>query len=114
MKVKAGFIYNLGETITELVNREMPVRIAGKFIRLIDAAQKEVELIEKQRVQIIEREKPKEEVEKELKELSDMEVNLNFEGFTEEDLENSGLTLSISQLSALRNFMRPKIEDELV
>ena len=114
MKVKAGFIYNLGETITELVNREMPVRIAGKFIRLIDAVQKEVGLIEKQRVQIIEREKSEEETAKELRELSDMEVNLNFEGFTEEDLENSGLTLTILQLSALRNFLRPEVEGEIV
>lgn len=107
MKVSAGVIYNLGEAIAELVNREMPVKIAAKFIRLIDAAQKEVELIEKQRIQIVQRELPEEEVSKQLAELSEMEVNLNFEGFDEDDFENSGLSLTIGQLSTLQKFVKP-------
>ena len=126
MKVKAGIIYNAIDTIEELSNKPMKVALIAKLLRLSDELQKESQLIERQRVEILEKYGKKDEngqlaidengnvnfegdniekVQKELYELSELEIDITDREITEEELENNNLELTINQFIILNNFI---------
>ena len=131
MKVKCGIIYNALQTIIELSEKPMKVSLAGKFLRLCDDLQKENSYIDKQRRDIILKYALKDEngqpiieddnvrledgtyelAQNELNELSEFEVDIPDRLITEEELEDSNLQLSISQLEKIRFFLNQNNTD---
>ena len=127
MKVKSAIIANGLQTIIELAEKPMPVRLAAKLLRLVEDLQKENEIIEKQRRLIIEKyadkdekgeviisnegnvsfkeNKTAEEAQNELNELANLEVEIIDRKITEEELINSNIQLTLGQLSVLKNFI---------
>ena len=126
MKVKAGIISNGLQTIIDISEKTMPIKLAAKLLRLADELTKENTLIEKQRMDIIEKYGDKDEqgelnikdgnvtfknkenaeqVQKELNELSELEIEIIDRGITEEELIDSGLELTITQFAVLKNFI---------
>ena len=124
MKVKCGIIYNALQTIIDIAEKPMKVSLAGKFLRLSDDLQKENNYIDKQRRDIILRHAEKnengnpviednnvrikkdeiEQTQIELNELSELEVEIPDRMITEEELEDSNLQLTISQLGKIKEF----------
>ena len=124
MKVKCGTIYNAIETINNIAEKPMKVGLAAKFLRLADDLQKENKYIDKQRRDILIKYGIKDEngeviiedgnikftpeniniVQKELQELSDVEVEIQDRNITEEELEENNIELTIKQLIGLREF----------
>ncbi len=126
MKIKAGIINNGLQTIVNISEKPMPIKLTAKLLRLADELTKENVLIEKQRMDIIEKYGDKDEqgelnikdgnvtfknrdnaeqVQKELNELSDLEIEITDREITEEELIESGLELTISQYAALKEFL---------
>lgn len=126
MKVKAGIINNGLQTIIDISEKPMPIKLTAKLLRLADELTKENVFIEKQRMDIIEKYGDKneqgelnikngnvtfknrdsaEQVQKELNELSDLEVEITDREITEEELMESGLELTITQYAALKEFL---------
>ena len=126
MKVKAGIIYNAMQVINELSEKPMKVALVAKLLRLSDELQKENQLIEKQRMEILEKYGKRDEdgqliidennnvsfegdniekVQKELYDLSELEINITDREITEEELENNNLELTINQFTILNNFI---------
>ena len=125
MKVKAAFIYNGLQTILDLSEKPMPVRLSAKLLRLADDLTKENTIIEKQRDLIIEKYGDKDEngillvqnssvtfknteianqAQAELDELANLDIEITDRDITEEELIDANIELSMSQLAALRNF----------
>lgn len=127
MKVKSGIIFNGLQTILDFTEKTMPIKLAAKMLRLADDLTKENEFISKQRQQIIEKYGKKDEfgqliinndntvsfdgeenannAQKELDELSNLEVEITDRGITEEDLENANVEVSMKQLAILKEFL---------
>ena len=126
MKVKAGIIYNAIQVIDELSEKPMKVALVAKLLRLSDELQKENQLVEKQRVEILEKYGKKDEngqliidennnvnfendniekVQKELYDLSELEIEITDREITEEELENNNLELTMNQFIILSNFI---------
>ena len=126
MKVKAGIIYNAVQIIDELSEKPMKVALIAKLLRLSDELQKENQLIEKQRREIIEKYGKKDETEQliidengnvsfeneniekvqnELYELSELEIDITDRKITQEELEDNNLELTINQFIILNNFI---------
>ena len=126
MKVKAGIIYNAMQVIDELSEKPMKVALVAKLLRLSDELQKENQLIEKQRMEILEKYGKRDEdgqliidennnvgfegdniekVQKELYDLSELEIDITDREITEEELENNNLELTINQFTILNNFI---------
>ena len=126
MKVKAGIIYNAIQVIDELSEKPMKVALVAKLLRLSDELQKENQLIEKQRIEILEKYGKKDEngqlvidengnvgfegdniekVQKELYDLSELEIDITDREITEEELEINNLELTINQFTILNNFI---------
>ena len=126
MKVKAGIIYNAMQVIDELSEKPMKVALVAKLLRLSDELQKENQLIEKQRMEILEKYGKRDEdgqliidennnvgfegdniekVQKELYDLSELEINITDREITEEELENNNLELTMNQFTVLNNFI---------
>ena len=126
MKVKAGIIYNAVQIIDELSEKPMKVALIAKLLRLSDELQKENQLIEKQRREIIEKYGKKDEneqliidengnvsfeneniekVQNELYELSELEIDITDRKITQEELEDNNLELTINQFIILNNFI---------
>lgn len=126
MKVKAGIIYNAIQVIDELSEKPMKVALIAKLLRLSDELQKENQLIEKQRREILEKYAKKDEngqliidkngnvdfeseniekVQNELYELSELEINITDREITQEELESNNLELTINQFVILNNFI---------
>lgn len=134
MKIKCGIIFNAIETINEIAEKPMKIGLAAKFLRLADDLQKENSYINKQRNEIITKYGIKDDngeliieegnikfppeqinnIQKELEELSDVEVDIQDRYITEEDLENSNIELSIKQLAALKNFFHKENNTEVI
>ena len=104
----------------------MKVALVAKLLRLSDELQKESQLIEKQRVEILEKYGKKDEngqlvidengnvgfegdniekVQKELYDLSELEIDITDREITEEELENNNLELTMNQFTVLNNFI---------
>ena len=126
MKVKAGIIYNAIQVIDELSEKPMKVALIAKLLRLSDELQKENQLIEKQRREILEKYAKKDEngqliidkngnvdfeseniekVQNELYELSELEIDITDREITQEELESNNLELTINQFVILNNFI---------
>ena len=126
MKVKAGIIYNAIQVIDELSEKPMKVALIAKLLRLSDELQKENQLIEKQRREILEKYAKKDEngqliidkngnvdfeseniekVQNELYELSELEIDVTDREITQEELESNNLELTINQFVILNNFI---------
>lgn len=126
MKVKAGIIYNAIQVIDELSEKPMKVALVAKLLRLSDELQKENQLVEKQRIEILEKYGKKDEngqliidennnvnfendnvekVQKELYDLSELEIEITDREITEEELENNNLELTMNQFIILSNFI---------
>lgn len=126
MKVKCGIIYNAFQTVMEFSEKTMPVKLTGKFLRLSNDLNKELEFIDKQRQMIIDKYGKKDEngqliiendmvsfenneiaqkAQEELNELSNMEVEITDRHITEEELEAAGIELNMNQFAALENFL---------
>ena len=126
MKVKAGIIYNAIQVIDKLAEKPMKVSLVAKMLRLSDELEKENQLIEKQRMEIIEKYGKKDEngqliidengnvnfenedideVQNELNELSELEIDITDREITQEELENNNLELSMNQFIILNNFI---------
>lgn len=127
MKVKSGIIFNGLQTILDFTEKTMPIKLAAKMLRLADDLTKENEFISKQRQQIIEKYGKKDEfgqliinndntvsfdgeenannAQKELDELSNLEVEIIDRGITEEELENANVEVSMKQLAILKEFL---------
>ena len=126
MKVKVGIIYNAIQVIDELSEKPMKVSLVAKLLRLSDELQKENQLVEKQRIEILEKYGKKDEngqliidennnvnfekdniekVQKELYDLSELEIEITDREITEEELENNNLELTMSQFTILNNFI---------
>ena len=126
MKIKAGIIYNAIQVIDELSEKPMKVALVAKLLRLSDELQKENQLIEKQRMEILEKYGKRDEnnqlivdennnvgfegdniekVQKELYDLSELEIDITDREITEEELENNNLELTINQFTILNNFI---------
>ena len=126
MKVKAGIIYNAVQIIDELSEKPMKVALIAKLLRLSDELQKENQLIEKQRREIIEKYGKKDEngqliinengnvdfenkdiekVQNELYELSELEIDITDREITQEELEDNNLELTINQFVISNNFI---------
>ena len=131
MKVKAAFIYNGLQTIMDLSEKPMPVRLSAKLLRLADDLTKENAIIEKQRKLIIEKygdkdengelliqngnvtfkdTKTSEQAQNELDELANLEIEIIDRNITEEELIDANIQLSMAQLAALRSFLHEDIE----
>lgn len=131
MKVKAAFIYNGLQTIMDLSEKPMPVRLSAKLLRLADDLTKENAIIEKQRKLIIEKygdkdengelliqngnvtfkdTKTSEQAQNELDELANLEIEIIDRDITEEELIDANIQLSMAQLAALRSFLHENIE----
>lgn len=131
MKVKAAFIYNGLQTIMDLSEKPMPVRLSAKLLRLADDLTKENAIIEKQRKLIIEKygdkdengelliqngnvtfkdTKTSEQAQNELDELANLEIEIIDRDITEEELIDANIQLSMAQLAALRSFLHEGIE----
>lgn len=131
MKVKAAFIYNGLQTIMDLSEKPMPVRLSAKLLRLADDLTKENAIIEKQRKLIIEKygdkdengelliqngnvtfkdTKTSEQAQNELDELANLEIEIIDRDITEEELIDANIQLSMAQLAALRSFLHEDIE----
>lgn len=131
MKVKAAFIYNGLQTIMDLSEKPMPVRLSAKLLRLADDLTKENAIIEKQRKLIIEKYgnkdengeliiqngnvtfkdiKTSEQAQNELDELANLEIEIIDRDITEEELIDANIQLSMTQLAALRSFLHEDIE----
>lgn len=131
MKIKSGVVLNGLQLINEIAEKPMKVSLAAKFLRLIDDLQKENNYIDKQRREIILKYCEKNEngepiiqednvifspgntiiVQKELQELSDVEVDIIDRNITEKDLAESNLELTIKQMLILKEFFHK--EDEI-
>ena len=126
MKIKAGIIYNAIQVIDELSEKPMKVALVAKLLRLSDELQKENQLIEKQRMEILEKYGKRDEdgqlivdennnvsfendniekVQKELYDLSELEIDITDREITEEELENNNLELTMNQFTILNNFI---------
>ena len=126
MKVKVGIIYNAIQVIDELSEKPMKVSLVAKLLRLSDELQKENQLVEKQRIEILEKYGKKDEngqliidennnvnfendniekVQKELYDLSELEIEITDREITEEELENNNLELTMNQFIILSNFI---------
>lgn len=133
MKVKTGIIYSALETIIELSEKPMKVSLAAKLLRLSDDLQKENSYTEKQRRNIITKYGVKDEngelvveegnvkfensvfsdVQKELNELSEIEVDIPDRMITLEEIENNNIELTIKQLALLQNFFHKEEKEEI-
>lgn len=132
MKVKAAFIYNGLQTIMDLSEKPMPVRLSAKLLRLADDLTKENTIIERQRKLIIEKygdkdengelliqngnvsfkdTKTSEQAQNELDELANLEIEIIDRDITEEELIDANIQLSMAQLAALRSFLHEDIEE---
>ena len=132
MKVKAAFIYNGLQTIMDLSEKPMPVRLSAKLLRLADDLTKENTIIERQRKLIIEKygdkdengelliqngnvsfkdTKTSEQAQAELDELANLEIEITDRNITEDELINANIQLSMAQLAALRSFLHEDIEE---
>ena len=126
MKIKAGIVYNAIQVIDELSEKPMKVALIAKLLRLSDELQKENQLIEKQRMEILEKYGKRDEdgqlivdennnvsfegdniekVQKELYDLSELEIDIIDREITEEELENNNLELTMNQFTILNNFI---------
>ena len=126
MKIKAGVISNGLQTILNISEKPMPIKLTAKLLRLADELTKENTFIEKQRMDIIKKYGDKDEqgelnikngnvtfknrdnaeqVQKELNELSDLEIEITDREITEEELMESGLELTITQYATLKEFL---------
>lgn len=134
MKVKCGIIYNALQTIIEIAEKPMKVSLAAKFLRLSDDLRRESNYVDKQRKDIIikyaekdENDNPViendnvkikegsyQEAQNELNELSDFEVDIPDRMITEEELDQSNLQLTISQLSKIREFFHKEENIEVI
>ena len=131
MKVKAAFIYNGLQTIMDLSEKPMPVRLSAKLLRLANDLTKENEIIEKQRRLIIEKYADKDEsgqliidngnvsfkennnmqaAQNELDELANLEVEIIDRNITEDELVKANLELTLTQLATLQNFLHKNEE----
>lgn len=131
MKVKSGIIVNGLQTILNLSEKSMPVKLTAKLLRLSDELTKENNFIEKQRRTIIEKYGDKDEngeliinngsvtfssensskAQEELNELANLEVDITDRKITEDELENANLELSMNQFAILRNFLHNEEEE---
>ena len=131
MKVKCGTIYNAIGIINELAEKPMKISLTAKFLRLADDLQKENNYIEKQRNNIFLEYGLKDDngeliieegsikfasenitiVQKQLEELSEVEVDIPDRNITEEELENNNIELSIKHLLVLREFFHKEEEN---
>ena len=134
MKIKCGVIFNTLQTINDLAEKPMRVKLAAKMLRLADDLQKESEYINKQRNTIIEKYGKKDEngeliiengnitfegenaekVQQEFKDLSEFEVEITDRNITEQDLIDNNIELTMSQLAALENFFHKEENLEVV
>lgn len=134
MKIKCGIIFNTLQTINDLAEKPMRVKLAAKMLRLADDLQKESEYINKQRNTIIEKYGKKdkngeliiedgnitfegenaEKVQQEFKDLSEFEVEITDRNITEQDLIDNNIELTMSQLAALENFFHKEENLEIV
>ena len=135
MKVKAAFIFNGLQTIMDLSEKPMPVRLSAKLLRLADDLTKENSMIEKQRRLIIEKYGDKDEngeliiengnitfskddngvkAQQELDELANLEIDLTDRNITEDELINADIQLSMSQLATLREFLHKEENIEII
>lgn len=126
MKIKAGIVYNALQIINELAEKPMKVSLVAKMLRLSNELEKENQLIEKQRREILEKYGKKDEngqliidqngnisfenediekVQNELNELSELEIDITDREITQEELENNNLELTINQFVILNNFI---------
>ena len=128
MKVNCGTIYSGLQTIIDLSEKPMKVSLAAKLLRLSNDLTEETKLIEKQRNDLLERygrkdqdgkliiengkisfeDKDIEKIQNEFNELSNLEIEIPNRNITEEEIENSGLELTLNQLSILNNFIEKK------
>ena len=135
MKVKAAFIFNGLQTIMDLSEKPMPVKLSAKLLRLADDLTKENSMIEKQRRLIIEKYGDKDEngeliiengnvtfnkddngvkAQQELDELANLEIDLTDRNITEDELINTNIQLSMSQLATLRDFFHKEENIEVI
>lgn len=134
MKVKTGIIFSALETIIELSEKPMKVSLAAKLLRLSDDLQKENNYTEKQRRNIIMKYGVKDEngeliveegnvkfennvftdVQKELNELSEVEVDIPDRMITLQEIEDNNIELTIKQLALLENFFHKEENIEIV
>lgn len=126
MKVKSAIIANGLQTIINLAEKPMPVKLAAKMLRLADDLAKENEIIEKQRRLIAEKYGDKDEsgnlivdngnitfndkenlvkAQKELDELANLETEIIDRMITEDELTKADLQFSMSEFAALRSFL---------
>ena len=131
MKIKSGIIYNALQTINNLSEKPMKVSLTAKLLRLSYDLQKENEIIEKQRRDILTKYCDKDEngqpiidengnvtfnngnideVQKELNELSNIEVDIIDRNITEQELENNNLELTINEFALIENFLHKENE----
>ena len=130
MKVKSGIIVNGLQTILNLSEKSMPIKLTAKLLRLADDLTKENNFIEKQRRDIIEKYGDKDEngeliitngnvtfsnenllkAQEDLNELSNLEVDIIDREITENELENANLELTMNQFAILRNFLHSEEE----
>lgn len=125
MKIKCGIVFNTLQTIISLSEKPMKVSLTAKMLRLADDLAKENIIIEKQRRELLEQygkkdennklitengniifsDENKEKLQNELKELSELEIEITDRNITQKELEDSNLELTMSQYSILKEFI---------
>ena len=125
MKIKCGIVFNTLQAIISLSEKPMKVSLTAKMLRLADDLAKENVIIEKQRRELLEQygkkdennklitengniifnDENKEKLQNELKELSELEIEITDRNITQKELEDSNLELTMSQYSILKEFI---------
>jgi len=125
--VKSKEVYQAHAALAKLIEKEMPIKMAAKFYKLMSLLEKEIEILDKQKHDIIDRHVRKDangewDIQKDgnvpfldkehgklcqddLMELDEVECDIGFEGISQSELENINFELTIAQFAALEPFI---------
>jgi hypothetical protein len=117
IQVKLGDIYTSTPVIELLIKEKLSIKTLYKFNKLIEALQKELKFVEDRRLELIKKygltnedgniqvkNDSIEDFNKDLLEMLDIEVELQADKFTKEELDN--LTLNYIDFVKIKNFIQ--------
>ncbi len=123
MKFKLNEVYSLVRSLPKLTNKELPIRISYRLLKLLKSCSEEMETLEKSRIKLIKKyasekkddkekkdmsvsDKNKEKFQEEFTTLLEEEVEIDFKPIAIKDLGE--ITLTTNDLISLQKIIKEK------
>ena len=123
MKLKLSEVYSLVRSLPKLTNKELPIRISYRLLKLLKSCSEEMETLEKSRIKLIKKyaldkkddkvkedmsvsDENKEKFQEEFTTLLEEEVEIDFKAIAIKDLGE--ITLTTNDLMSLQKIIKEK------